>query len=266
MIASNMISSQEFYIGYRLMREKFYFFGSFRDTAKAIEDTTVRLEYLEAVIRHGLGDEEIELSPLVNCLMVQTRFTLDRSKEISDSASERWKRWWAPKGNKNAVKSFENISKQANSSKNKLKQAKTSEVEEEVEEEYKEKEDNKLSSKKKKNSSLTPLELIDAYKADSILSGKIKDDDAVKQRVEYKQRKKERAYKTTSGFIQQLAVMVKTVENWMPRTDVWWRLQFAVNQAEENERKWIVWNDKIEQDYLSFKKFNSLWMNKQHNE
>jgi hypothetical protein len=84
-----MISSKEFYIGYRLMREKFYFFGSFRDTAKAIEDPTARLEYLEAVIRHGLGDEEIELSPLINCLMVQTRFTLDRSKEISDSASER---------------------------------------------------------------------------------------------------------------------------------------------------------------------------------
>ena len=149
MIASNMISSKEFYIGYRLMREKFYFFGSFRETAKTIEDPLVRLEYLEAVMRHGLGDEEIELSPLVKSLMVQTRFTLDRSKEISDSASERWKRWWAPKGNKNAVKSFENISKQANSSKNKLNQAKTSEVEEEVEveEEYKEIWDNKLSHK-----------------------------------------------------------------------------------------------------------------------
>jgi hypothetical protein len=84
-----MISSQEFYIGYRLMRERFYFFGSFRETAKAIEDSEARLEYLEAVIRHGLGDEEIEVSPLINCLMVQTRFTLDRSKEISDSASER---------------------------------------------------------------------------------------------------------------------------------------------------------------------------------
>jgi hypothetical protein len=89
MIASNMISSQEFYIGYRLMRERFYFFGSFRETAKAIEDSEARLEYLEAVIRHGLGDEEIEVSPLVNCLMVQTRFTLDKSHDISDSASER---------------------------------------------------------------------------------------------------------------------------------------------------------------------------------
>jgi len=258
MIASDMISSKRFYIGDKLMREKFYFFGSFRETAKTIEDPLVRLEYLEAVIRHGLGDEEIELSPLVNSLMVQTRFTLDRSKEISDSASERWKRWWAPKGNKNAVKSFENISKQANSSKNKLKQAKTSEVEEEVEEEYKEKEYNKLYSKKK-NDLPSPLELVWEYESNDMLRSKIKDSAPVKQRAEYKQRKKDRAYKTPSWFIQQLAVMVKTIENWIPRTDISTRLQFAVNQAEENERKWIVWNDKIEQDYLSFKKFKSLW-------
>ena len=258
MIASDMISSKRFYIGDRLMREKFYFFGSFRETAKTIEDPLGRLEYLEAVIRHGLGDEEIELSPLVRCLMVQTRFTLDRSKEISDSASERWKRWWAPKGNKNAVKSFENISKQANSSKNKLNQAKTSEVEEEVEEEYKEKEYNKLYSKKK-NDLPSPLELVWEYERNDMLRSKIKDSAPVKQRAEYKQRKKDRAYKTPSWFIQQLAVMVKTIENWIPRTDISTRLQFAVNQAEENERKWIVWNDKIEQDYLSFKKFKSLW-------
>lgn len=133
MIAINMISSQKFYIGYRLMRERFYFFGSFRETAKAIEDSEARLEYLEAVIRHGLGDEEIEVSPLVNCLMVQTRFTLDKSHDISDSASERWKLGWAPKWNQNAKKNWEIIQKQANSSKNKLKQTKTSEVEEEVE-------------------------------------------------------------------------------------------------------------------------------------
>jgi hypothetical protein len=29
--------------------------------------------------------------------MVQTRFTLDKSHDISDSASERWKLGWAPK-------------------------------------------------------------------------------------------------------------------------------------------------------------------------
>lgn len=117
------------------MREKFYFFWTFWETAQAIENKEQRLEYLEAVIRHWIGDEEKELSPLVNALMVQTKFTLDRSQEISDSASERWKKWWAPKWNQNAKKNWEIISKQPNSSKNKQEQTKTSEEEVEVEEE-----------------------------------------------------------------------------------------------------------------------------------
>lgn len=127
------------------MREKFYFFWTFWETAQAIEDKEQRLEYLEAVIRHWIGDEEKELSPLVNALMVQTRFTLDRSQEISDSASERWKKWWAPKWNQNAKKNWEIISKQPNSSKNKQEQTKTSEeeVEEEVEEEIEVEKENK---------------------------------------------------------------------------------------------------------------------------
>ena len=121
------------------MREKFYFFGSFRDTAQAIEDTHARLEYLEAVIRCGLELKEKEISPLVNALMVQTRFTLERSKSISSSASERWKKWWAPQWNKNAKKNWEVVIKQANSNKNNQTQAKTSEIEEEKEIEVEEK-------------------------------------------------------------------------------------------------------------------------------
>ena len=72
------------------MREKFYFFWTFWETAQAIEDKDQRLEYLEAVIRHWIGDEEKKLSPLVNALMVQTRFTLDRSQEIATERSEEW--------------------------------------------------------------------------------------------------------------------------------------------------------------------------------
>ena len=222
-------------------------------------DADVQGRVLLAYVNYQLyGTEPSQDDILVYSIFKAKQFDLDSIIGDMNASRENWKKGWRPK------KSYENLKKPNGI----LKQPKHNlrETEQEQEQEIIEKEDNKLSSKKKKDSSLTPLELIDAYKADSILSGKIKDADAVKQRVEYKQRKKERAYKTTSGFIQQLAVMVKTVENWMPRTDVWGRLQFAVNQAEENERKWIVWNDKIEQDYLSFKKFNSLWMNKQHNE
>ena len=119
------------------MREKFYFFWTFWETAQAIEDKDQRLEYLEAVIRHWIGDEEKKLSPLVNALMVQTRFTLDRSQDIAAERSEAWKKWWeakskAMKWNQNAKKDWEIVAKQ-----NKTKQdtTKQNEVEEEVEEE-----------------------------------------------------------------------------------------------------------------------------------
>ena len=117
------------------MREKFYFFWTFWETAQAIEDKDQRLEYLEAVIRHWIGDEEKKLSPLVNALMVQTRFTLDRSQDIAAERSEAWKKWWeakskAMKWNQNAKKDWEIVAKQ-----NKTKQdtTKQNEVEEEVE-------------------------------------------------------------------------------------------------------------------------------------
>ena len=117
------------------MREKFYFFWTFWETAQAIENKEQRLEYLEAVIRHWIGDEEKELSPLVNALMVQTRFTLDRSQDIAAERSEAWKKWWeakskAMKWNQNAKKDWEIVAKQ-----NKTKQDTTKQNEVEVEEE-----------------------------------------------------------------------------------------------------------------------------------
>ena len=126
----------------------------------------------------------------------------------------------------------------------------------EVKDKVKENKDNKLSLwEKEKTPSVN--DLVIAYSSNPLLSNKINDTRVIRMRAEYKQRKKDRAYKTVSWFIQQLAVMVKTVENWIPRTDVASRLEFAVNQAEENERKWIVWNDKIEVDYNSFKSFKT---------
>lgn len=116
------------------MKESFNFFSSFLDTARAIEDKELQAKYLMAVVEYGLEWKQPN-DAMVKALMVQTQFVIDRSEKISLSASERWKMWWAPKGNSNAVKNFENISKQANklnqanSSKNKQKQTKTSEIE-----------------------------------------------------------------------------------------------------------------------------------------
>ena len=129
------------------MREKFYFFWTFWETAQAIEDKDQRLEYLEAVIRHWIGDEEKKLSPLVNALMVQTRFTLDRSQEIATERSEAWKKWSEAKSkakiwNQNAVKNWEKVAKQNKTQQDKTKQNEE-EVEEEVEEEIEEEKENK---------------------------------------------------------------------------------------------------------------------------
>ena len=110
------------------MRESFRYFSSFLETARAIDDKELQRKYLLAVAEYWLEDKEPE-DALVKALMVQTKFALDRSIKISESASERWKKGWAKKWNKNAVKNFEKVSKQANSSKNELKQTKTSEVE-----------------------------------------------------------------------------------------------------------------------------------------
>lgn len=138
------------------MREKFYFFGSFRDTAKAIQDPQLRLAYLEAVMDYWIAGIDPP-DPIIQALLIQTKFTIDRSVEISSSASIRGKKWWAPQGNKNACKNWWKHSKQAKSSKNNLTQAKTSE--EEVEEEREvEENNNKNNSLNLKTSSLKNLE------------------------------------------------------------------------------------------------------------
>jgi hypothetical protein len=77
--------------------------------------------------------------------MVQTKFTLDRSKELSQQKSD------SMKGNQNAVKNFENISKQRKTDKNRVKQKKQEEeVEEEVEIEVEEENKKKEKNNKKK--------------------------------------------------------------------------------------------------------------------
>ena len=116
------------------MKESFRFFNSFLETARAIPDAELRAKYLMAVVEYGLEWKQAN-DEIVKALMVQTQFVIDRSEWISLSASERWKMWWAPTWNQNAVKNFEKVSKQANklnqanSSKNKLNQTKTSEIE-----------------------------------------------------------------------------------------------------------------------------------------
>ena len=127
--------------------EKFYFFNSFLDTARAIEDKELRLKYLMAVAEYWIEWKESD-DPIVKALMVQTKFTLDRSKELSHQKSD------SMKGNQNAVKNFEKVLKQRKTDTNRVKQKKQ---EEEVEEEIEVEEENK---KKEKNNKKKFLDFV----------------------------------------------------------------------------------------------------------
>ena len=78
----------------------------------------------------------------------------------------------------------------------------------------------------------------------------------VREWIEYKQAKKERAYKTSKWFIQQMKVIYNDIKYWQPRGDIPKRMEFAVNQAMENNWKGIFRDEKIEAKYQSFKSLN----------
>jgi hypothetical protein len=86
----------------------------------------------------------------------------------------------------------------------------------------------------------------------------MKDIPLVLERAEYKQAKKNRAYKTIKWFIQQMKVNITTVRNNDMRADTDLRFRFAVNQSMENEWKWIFRNDKIEEQYQARRKLYLL--------
>ena len=110
-------------------------------------------------------------------------------------------------------------------------------------------------------------ELLKAYEQNELLVWRIQNSQAVREWLEYKQKKKDRAYKSEKAFIQRLAIIVKTLDNWLPRPDIWERLSYAVNIATEKEWKDIYRTEQTELDYQSFKKFNSMqWTNKQQHE
>ena len=104
----------------------------------------------------------------------------------------------------------------------------------------------------------TPRELVEAYKSDPQLPQMMKDVSLVQERAEYKQAKKNRAYKTIKWFIQQMKVNINTVRNNDMRADTDLRFRFAVNQSMENEWKWIFRNDKIEEQYQAWRKLYLL--------
>ena len=100
--------------------------------------------------------------------------------------------------------------------------------------------------------------LVEAYITDSQLPKMMKDVSLVQERVEYKQAKKNRAYKTVRWFIQQMKSNINTVRNNDMRGDTELRFGFAVNQSMENEWKWIFRTDRTEEQYQARRKLYLL--------
>ena len=112
------------------MREKFYFFSSFLGTARELKDPVLQAKYLIAIAEYGLEGKESD-DPIIRALMNQTKFTLDRSLELSEQKSEKMK------GNKNAEKGFSSMKNNQNRQKQTQTESNRQKQEEEVEEENK---------------------------------------------------------------------------------------------------------------------------------
>jgi len=57
-------------------------------------------------------EPKLDDDPIAYALFEWSRFSVDKSVKLAKAAIENWKKWWAPKWNQNAVKSFQNMLKQ----------------------------------------------------------------------------------------------------------------------------------------------------------
>lgn len=194
--------------------------------------------------------EDIEPQGLSNLEQI-TFNSLRKRMENSKKKSFAWsmsKWWWRPRkyswelNVKNNTKTTEQTTQKQEEEDNILKIY------------YKEEDKKEINKEKKTYPSV--VELVRAMESNDKLMRMFSWTDEVKQRLEYKQAKKDRAYKTIPWFIQQMQVIFKDITMWEPRWDIPWRFRFAVNLAMENERKGIFRDEKIESKYKSFKSMN----------
>ena len=68
---------------------------------------------------------KLEDDPIAYALFKWMKFSVGKSANHARACIENWKKWWAPKGNSNAVKSFENVLKQPKSTQNNQEQRTT---------------------------------------------------------------------------------------------------------------------------------------------
>lgn len=117
--------------------EKSYFkcFRLFLDTWKKITDVNLKAQYYESLLEYWLNGVK-PTDPIVDALLTSAMYSIDKSDEERERKSE------SMKGNSNAVKTWENISKQSKTDTDREQQTKTYE-EKKKKEEYRRIEDKK---------------------------------------------------------------------------------------------------------------------------
>ena len=220
-----------------------------------------KAEFIECMFSYqnewSYESEDGAVCMLLDIMIDEWKNDDDRYSEICEKNRENWKLWGAKEWNQNARKNWWKQPKQPNATEN--NQTPPKQADNDSDSDYsKEKEIDKSISKKKESEKISPSQLVKAYESNELLVKMIWDSEVVKLRAEYKQRKKNRAYKTIKWFIQWLLECVNTVRFWQPRWDTAKRFEYAINQAEEHERKSLVWNEITENKYQNYKKTLAL--------
>lgn len=102
------------------MESKAYFkcFRLFYETGKKITDPELKAKYYESLLEYGL-DWIKPQDPIIDALLTSAMYSIDKSDENTEKKSNYMK------GNKNAVKNFEKLSKQRKTENNRNKQKQT---------------------------------------------------------------------------------------------------------------------------------------------
>jgi len=113
--------------------ERFQFLKVYADSlnevAKADEQLAKELAW--KIIQYGIYDKDIiSENPIIEALFINIKIMIDNGKTITEKNKNNWKKWWAPRGNQNAVKHWENDIKQPkNNPETTEKQPKTTKIE-----------------------------------------------------------------------------------------------------------------------------------------
>ena len=249
--------------------EKFTCFRLFYEIGKSIQDNETRLKYYEALMEYWLNWTK-PTDPIINSLLVWPMYSIDKSTAIRTKKNDNISK--SMKGNQNAVKNFEKVSKQLKTVWNSWEQIKTVKTDRSIEDNNIILNNNILTTtpqtdkkkEKKKLSIPSVIELVEAYKADKELrelfnQRNYTDEWAIEERATYKQSwekmtngKKVSPYTSTRSFLTQLRKYALTVSPWTKRADIWPRFRLAVDKA-LMKRDGIYWNDTYEKEYLELK-------------